>query len=235
MKASNWEFENRAWLFGLVFAVAFPLYFLDQQNATQAVAGWLAFRLKADAELVARVLLVAGAILVAIAAWLRTWASAYLHADVVYAKDIKTAAMVADGPYRYVRNPLYLANVLMIIGMGTMMSRVGFLVAVVAMTVICYRLIFREEAELQAAQGESYGEYRKAVPRFVPLLWSRVPSAGGQARWASGFKAELWYWGFALAVAGFAITLKQIVFFVILGVSLAVFFMQLGPEQKEKS
>jgi hypothetical protein len=67
------------------------------------------------------------------------------------------------------------------------------------------------------------------------LPWPRVPSAGGQARWANGFKAELWYWGFALAVAGFAITLKQIVFFVILGASLAVFFMQLGSEQKNKT
>ena len=225
MKATNWEFENRAWLFGLVFAVAFPLYFLDHQNVTQALAEWLAVRLKIDADLVGRVLLSAGAALVAIAAWLRTWASAYLRADVVYAKDIKTAAVVADGPYRYVRNPLYLANVLMIIGMGTMMSRLGFLVAVAAMTVICYRLIFREETELQAAQGKSYGQYRKAVPRFVPLPWPRVPSAGGQPKWANGFKAELWYWGFALAVAGFAITLKQIVFFLILGASLAVFFM----------
>ena len=86
----------------------------------------------------------------------------------------KNRELTRTGPYAYVRNPLYLANVLMIIGMGTMMSRLGFLVAVVAMTVICYRLIFREEAELLAAQGESYSQYRKAVPRFVPSPWPKM-------------------------------------------------------------
>jgi protein-S-isoprenylcysteine O-methyltransferase Ste14 len=235
MKATNWEFENRAWLFGMVFAVAFPLYFFDHLNATQALAEWLAIRLKTDADLVTRILLAVGAILVAIAAWLRTWASAYLRADVVYAKDIKTTAIVADGPYRYVRNPLYLANVLMVMGIAAMMSRAGFFVAVVGMLVFCYRLIFREEAELLAAHGQSYGDYRKAVPRLLPSPWPRVPSAAGHARWANGFKAELWCWGFAAAVAGFAITLQQIVFFVILGVSLAGFFMQTNSEQKKKS
>ena len=219
----------------MVFAVAFPLYFLDHLNATQALAEWLAVRLKTDADMLTRVLLASGAGLVAIAAWLRTWASAYLRADVVYAKDIKTTAIVADGPYRYVRNPLYLGNMLMVTGIATMMSRAGFLVAVVGMLIFCYRLIFREEAELLAAHGASYGEYKKAVPRLLPSPWPRVPSAGGQARWANGFKAELWCWGFATAVAGFAITLQQIVFFVILGVSLAGFFMQTSSEQKKKS
>ena len=67
---------------------------------------------------------------VVLAALVRTWASAYLHSSVVYAAEVKTASLVADGPYRQVRNPLYFGNVLMVIGIGSMMSRV----------VLCWRL-----------------------------------------------------------------------------------------------
>jgi protein-S-isoprenylcysteine O-methyltransferase Ste14 len=108
-------------------------------------------------------------VLLTVAALLRTWASSYLSAGVVYAAEVKTESLVADGPYRQVRNPLYLANVLMVIGMGAMMSRTGFIVAVAAMLVFCYRLILREESELQTSQGEPYEGYSKAVPRLWRL------------------------------------------------------------------
>ncbi len=236
MKAANWEFKNRALVFGLIFALGFQFYFVDHHNATAALADRLAVPLGANGDLVAHVLFAFAAALLITAALIRTWASAYLRADVVYATDIKTASLVADGPYRHVRNPLYFANLLMAVGMGAMTSRIGFVVLVVAMLVFCYRLILREEAELYAAQGEQYDRYRKAVPRFWPSLRPHVPSAGGQASWASGFKAEAWYWGFALALVAFAITLKVSLFFWILGASLACFWLfTLLGQKKEQS
>lgn len=234
MKATNWEFKNRALVFGLIFALAFQFYFLDHQNATAALADRLTVRLGINGDLIARVLFALAAILLITAALIRTWASAYLRAEVVYATDIKTASLVADGPYRRVRNPLYFGNLLMAIGMGAMTSGIGFLVLVLAMLAFCYRLILREEAELRAAQGERYEQYRKVVPRFWPSLRAHVPSAGGQASWASGFKAESWYWGFALALVAFAITLKVSLFFWILGASLACFWLFTLLGQKEE-
>src|ERR1700733_9177441 len=152
MKATNWEFTNRALLCGLIFAFSFPLYFLDHQNSTVALASWLGSRLRSDPHLVARLLFAFAAVLLTVAALLRTWASSYLTAGVVYAAEVKTESLVADGPYRQGRNPLYFANVLMAVAIGAMMSRAGFFLAVVAMLVFCYRLILREEAELQASQ-----------------------------------------------------------------------------------
>jgi protein-S-isoprenylcysteine O-methyltransferase Ste14 len=225
MKATTWEFENRAWLFGLIFGVSFPVYFLDQKNASQALGEWIASTLHADGDLVVRLIFAAAAVLLILAALIRTWASSYLHAQVVYATQVKTASLVADGPYRRVRNPLYFANILLAIGLGAMMSRLGFVVAVLAMLVFCYRLILREEAELQPIQGENYELYRKAVPRLWPSLRSKVPSSGGKAQWAAGFKAEGWYWGFALASVVFAITLNLKLFFWILGGSIALFWI----------
>jgi len=225
MKASNWEFRNRATVFGLIFGFTFPLYVLDPQNSTVALANWLGAGRQLDTDLVARLLFAFAAFLLVVAALIRTWASSYLQASVVYASEVKSESLVADGPYRRVRNPLYFANVLMIIAMGAMMSRLGFFVAVIAMVVFCYRLILREEAELQARQGQPYHAYCKAVPRLCPSLWPRVASAGSQARWMEGIKAESWYWGFAAALIAYAITLKLTLFFVILVVSLALFWV----------
>jgi protein-S-isoprenylcysteine O-methyltransferase Ste14 len=208
MKATNWEFANRALLFGLILGFSFPLYFLDHQNATAALADWLGSRLQRDPDLIARLLFAFAAVLLMVAALIRTWASAYLQAGVVYAAELKTESLVADGPYRQVRNPLYFANVLMVIGMGDMMSRAGILVAVMGMLIFCY---------------------------LWPALWPRIASAGRQARWADGFKAESWYWGFAAALVAFAITLKLTLFFAILTASLVLFWVSTEALQKKKS
>jgi len=233
MKATNWEFKNRALMFGLIIALAFLFYFLDPQNATAALANLLAPRLGIHADPLARILFAIAAVLLIAAALIRTWASAYLHSDVVYAAAIQTRSLVADAPYRHVRNPLYFANLLMAIGMGAMTSRIGFFVLLLGMLLFCYRLVLREEAELRAVQGESYEQYRKAVPRFWPALQPRVPAGHGQANWAAGFKAESWYWGFAAALVAFAITLKTNLFFVIVGLSLASFWLLSSKKESQ--
>ncbi len=225
MRATNWEFKNRAMIFGLIFGISFCGYFLDQQNSVAALANWLGAARGIDSNLVARSLFVLATLLLVVAALMRTWASSYLNAKVVYASEVKTASLVADGPYRHVRNPLYFANVLLAIGMGAMMSRTGFFVAIAAMLVFSYRLIFREESDLLASQGEQYQRYKNAVPRLWPALQPRTASSGRESSWVDGFKAEFWCWGFAISVAAFAITLNTTAFFVIMGASVAVLWL----------
>jgi hypothetical protein len=98
-------------------------------------------------------------------------------------------------------------------------------VAVVAMLVFCYRLIFREESELATTQGEKYNRYRKAVPRLWPSPWPKTASAGRQANWTAGFKSEFWCWGFAMGVAAFAITLNTTALVVILTGSVVLLWL----------
>jgi protein-S-isoprenylcysteine O-methyltransferase Ste14 len=235
MKATNWEFANRALIFGLVYAIAFPLYSVDHQNSTAALANWLGDGLVRNANFITHLLFAFAAFLLLVAALIRTWASSCLQANVVYAAEVKTESLVAEGRYRRVRNPLYFGNVLMAIGMGAMMSRSGFFMAIVAMQLFCYRLILREESELHASQGEQYERYRKAVPRLWPSLWPRVASAGHQTSWAEGFKAESWCWGCAAAVAAFAVTLNIKVFFRILATSLVLLWFSSVVLQKNSN
>jgi protein-S-isoprenylcysteine O-methyltransferase Ste14 len=225
MKAGDWEFTNRALVFGLIFAVCFPLYSIDPQNITAVLANWLGAEWHRNTDKIARLLFACAALLLAAAALLRTWASSFLNAGVVYASEVKSESLVADGPYRRVRHPLYLANVMMAVGLGAMMSRVGFVLAVILMLVFCYRLILREEGELAASQGASYRAYCSRVPRLWPGFLPRVAASGGRQDWKAGFLAESWYWGFALSVAAFAITLELKFFFIILAASLVLFWV----------
>jgi len=225
MQATNWEFANRALIFGLILGLSFSLYSLDPENVAAVLSHGLAARSGMDRSRIARLLLAVAAFLLIVAALTRTWASSYLRATVVYAAQVKTESLVADGPYRRVRNPLYFANVLMALGMGAMMSRSGCLVAVAAMLLFCYRLILREESELQTSQGEPYRRYRQAVPRLWPSLRPCVAAAGRRPEWSAGFKAEFWYWGIAAAVTAFAITLNFTLMLVILAASIALFWV----------
>jgi protein-S-isoprenylcysteine O-methyltransferase Ste14 len=219
MKATGWEFRNRALLFGLIFGLTFPLYALDRHNAAVAVANWIGPALRVSTHFMSRMLVFMGAVLLIAAAFLRTWASSFLSADVVYATGVRTESLVADGPYRRVRNPLYLGNVMIAAGLGVMMNRIGFPVAVLGTVVFCYRLILREEAELGTIQGKPYQAYRNLVARLWPAPWPRIPSAGRKPKWAQGFKAESWCWGFAVAMLAFAATSSLAMFYSILAAS----------------
>lgn len=225
MRATQWEFKIRALIFGLIFGLSFSLYSVDRQNAAAALANGLGRLVPVNANIIVRVLFALATGLLLLAALIRTWGASYLHASVVYAADVKTEVLVADGPYRYVRNPLYFGNILLALGMGALMSRVGFFVVVIAMMIFGYRLIFREEADLESSQGERYKRYQAAVPRLWPSLAPRAPSSGRQPSWAEGFRAEFWCWGIAVSVAAFAITLSILAFYVILGISLVVFWL----------
>ena len=225
-------------IFGLIIGCSFSLYAVDHLSAVQVLVNWLGSRINVNPDALARAIFFAVTILLALAALLRTWASAYLHAAVVYASEVKTANLVADGPYRRVRNPLYLGNIMMAVAMASLMNRSGAVLAILLMWLFCYRLIVREEADLKASQGDQYVRYCSAVPRLWPAVRPRVPASGKAAQWRAGFKAELWYWGFAASLGAFAGTLSLRYFYVILCASILLFWISstiLEKRQKKKT
>jgi hypothetical protein len=168
------------------------------------------------------------------AALVRTWGTAYLNSEVMIAMRVHASRLVADGPYRYVRNPLYFGNISLAVGFALMASRVGFFILVVGMIVFCYRLILREEAGIAASQGDSYRAYCAAVPRLLPALRPKVPPAGGVPNWADGMLGEAFMWVMAASVIAFAITLNQMIYFVVLASSFVVYAVCLAVIKRRK-
>jgi len=215
---------------------AFFAYFIDPMNSGAAIVDWLAKRWRTMAtDNSYRLIFAFGALLLALAGFLRTWGTSYLQVEVMRDSLVHTEKLLADGPYRHVRNPLYLGNIFMAVGIGLMASRIGFLVLSRGMTVFVIRLLLREEAELLRDQGEPYRRYCVAVPRLVPSLTSRVPPAGTVPHWSPGFRAELMYWLLTLAMSAFAMTLNIQIFWGIFAVAMASSWLYKRPETNHAS
>src|SRR5262249_1505628 len=170
MIATEFEFKNRFWLIGLFFAVSFQLLAIDHVPMARWLSELALGPMSPYRELATRAVLASGASLTLLAAILRTWAAAYLDSDVVHDRALHSNALVADGPYRHVRNPLYLGTILIAAGLGLTASRLGFALLVGATTTFTLRLIGREEQLLKRDRGESYLEYRRRVPSIIPSI-----------------------------------------------------------------
>jgi protein-S-isoprenylcysteine O-methyltransferase Ste14 len=234
MRATTFEFRNRFWIIGAIIWGGFWFYAIDHINAAAALGGWLATRLHWNEDFTIRLLFALGALLTILAALLRTWATSFLRTEVVHDASLHSEKLVADGPYRYVRNPLYLGTILLTLGMGLMASRAGYAFMLIGIVIFNLRLIRREEAELTASQGDSYLHYLKAVPCLIPSLTPRVAAGEGRSRWKQAVQGEGFIWGFAAAAVVFAITLKLVAFWIALAVAFALYFWMQAALKKQR-
>lgn len=229
-RATDFEFRYRFWFILALFAVAFYSYRFDHVNVSEALSRIVAARLhNGDPDAISRYIrgfFAFGALLTLLAALVRSWAEAYLHSSIVHDMNLHSDSLVADGPFRHLRNPLYLGTVLLAVGLGFLASRTGFVILALGMTVFTYRLIFREEAVLLASQGESYRRFFASVPRFLPSLAPQVPAAGRTPNWVDGFTGELFMWGCAIGMVLFAITLNIRYYWISFGAGFAIYFLQ---------
>jgi Phospholipid methyltransferase len=134
---------------------------------------------------------IVGIVFAAFAAGLRVWGSAYLGPTTVIHRDMQAGAVMAAGPYRFMRNPLYLGLWFMVAAMALVMPPSGALFSLVFLSLFVVRLILGEEAFLAAQLGEPYRIYRIAVPRFLPRLRPILPRVAARPQWFHAFLAEI--------------------------------------------
>jgi protein-S-isoprenylcysteine O-methyltransferase Ste14 len=71
--------------------------------------------------------------------------------------------------YRFVRNPMYLGDLLVLVGESLLFESMVLLIyALLMLCVFHLFVVLHEEPTLQRKFGESYERYRKAVPRWIP-------------------------------------------------------------------
>ena len=77
-------------------------------------------------------------------------------------------ALVRNGPFRFTRNPMYLALCLLQIALGFFLNDWITLLFVVPLSLIFhYGVILREERYLTAKFGEPYLQYKREVRRWI--------------------------------------------------------------------
>lgn len=86
-----------------------------------------------------------------------------------------TENLVVGGLYRYVRNPMYVAVVAVILGQALLFGQLALLWwGLISWAVMAGFVKIYEEPVLLKRYGQAYEDYRRAVPAWLP----RRPAAG---------------------------------------------------------
>jgi protein-S-isoprenylcysteine O-methyltransferase Ste14 len=82
-----------------------------------------------------------------------------------------TKYLVITALHRYVRNPMYVGVALVILGQALVFRSLHLVEYAALMLLIAHLfVVFYEEPTLHRQFGESYDEYRRSVPRWIPRL-----------------------------------------------------------------
>jgi protein-S-isoprenylcysteine O-methyltransferase Ste14 len=172
---------------------------------------------KAYADVVARLRVPGGFLLVAAFAWfsrptaeslwiglplalvglaLRAWAAGCLAKD----RQLSTA-----GPYAYTRNPLYLGTLIVAAGLAVASRSVALAALFAAVFLLVYLPVIQNEQQHLRKLFPGYAAYADAVPALWPKL--RGARAGGSFRWPlyrknREYQAALGFAVFALFLIG---------------------------------
>ena len=96
-----------------------------------------------------------------------------------------TTSLVVSGLYRYVRNPIYLGVLAVVLGQALILGRTVLVVYAVFLWAAFFAfVVLYEEPALQRRFGVSYTEYRANVRRWLPRLtpWEGPPAAQSSRR-----------------------------------------------------
>jgi protein-S-isoprenylcysteine O-methyltransferase Ste14 len=210
MKASALEFRLRFWILLAIYVLGFvapwdAVVALDGSGPNAHVWGLLAVLLSKSGtmsiEVAFNAVLLVGILCAGTGAWLRTWGSAYLGTDVVGSANMRGEGVVADGPFRYVRNPLYLGTWIHTLALALLMPVSGAVFTIVLVAMFELRLILGEEVFLRGRLGEAYAAYCARVPRLLPALRPQVAASGARPRWLQASLAEIFMWGMTASFA----------------------------------
>jgi protein-S-isoprenylcysteine O-methyltransferase Ste14 len=116
----------------------------------------------------------AAASLVVLGAALRAWCTLHNRFGQGERKTLATA-----GPYRWVRNPLYVGNGLVLAGCAVASGPLWLLPVASAWGFLVYDQVVRhEERRLLEKYGEAYRAYQERVPRWIPRRTLASPRTG---------------------------------------------------------
>lgn len=111
-------------------------------------------------------LTVVGLLAIVLGLAIRTWAAGTLH---------KSTVLTMAGPYRMIRNPLYVGSLFMTLGFSALFGQFSLLLLVLGSIGWLYAMkVRKEERTLAERFGSAWTDYARATPRFLPRRFPRL-------------------------------------------------------------
>jgi len=126
---------------------------------------------------------------------IRFWGVSWAGSETRSTGGVGGTFLIISGPFAYVRNPLYVGNILMYLGLG-IMSFALFpylqIVAIIFFLIQYYFIVEEEEKFLREKFKEDYKGYCTHVPSFLPRLFPYKNSRVVQPPYnpKAGFRSE---------------------------------------------
>jgi protein-S-isoprenylcysteine O-methyltransferase Ste14 len=197
MRAGSIAFRLRMWIQVAIVLVGFWSPWIGTFDLGRRISTleWLALEISHTGLVrftyATPIVIVAGALVAALGALFRVWGAAYLGYFTVHHAEMQAGSLMAAGPYRYVRNPLYIGAWFMMAAISLLMPPTGALFVMVLVTAFYVWTILGEEKFLTAQIGEPYREYLRAVPRLLPRFRTTIPKADAKPNWLVALVSEI--------------------------------------------
>ena len=106
-------------------------------------------------------------------AWLVNAAARHLGKQwALAARLIEGHTLIQDGPYRFVRNPIYAGMLGLLLATGLAVTeRIPLLLAMMLFIAGTYIRVRSEERLLRQAFGSEFEEYARKVPALIPGIY----------------------------------------------------------------
>lgn len=117
--------------------------------------------------------LVIGFLIALLGEFFRFWGVSYAGSETRRTGEVGATYLVVSGAFAHLRNPLYLGNMLMYLGIGIMSMALFPYLQIVALAFFMwqyYVIIKEEEGFLVSKYGKDYENYRESVPKLFPSL-----------------------------------------------------------------
>lgn len=130
---------------------------------------------------------------------LRIWGAGFVE-KVARKNIVSYYALILSGPYQYIRHPLYLGNILGMIGFSISAaaflpfpdSFIVFISSTLSAIIIMTLILAHEEPQLIKLHGGFYEDFIKSTPRLIPQLHKQRKNINSPPlfSWTSAIKNE---------------------------------------------
>lgn len=115
--------------------------------------------------------LIAGFLIALFGEMIRLWGVSWAGSETRTTGTVGGTFLIVSGPFAYVRNPLYVGNIFLYLGMGIMSFAIFPFLQIAALLfffIQYHYIVTEEESYLKNTYGKAYDNYLKNVPRFFP-------------------------------------------------------------------